>query len=102
MKKIIALFLLLSVLLVPLVSCDNSTSTDKTTDLNPNPVSDFEFTIDGADNVSITKYIGKSNVVIIPDSIQNKPVTQVGIHAFSHTNVTSVEIPDTVTSIKAL
>ena len=71
---------------------------------------DFQVSISG-DQVTITKYTGKERDVIIPPTIQNLPVTAIGGRAFQKTtfggllnspvdsNITSVIIPDSVTSI---
>ncbi|MGN1458366.1 MAG: leucine-rich repeat protein [Acutalibacteraceae bacterium] len=50
--------------------------------------------------VEIKKYIGDDAEVIIPDKVENLPVKYLGSYAFrGYTHVTSVTIPDTVTSL---
>jgi len=50
--------------------------------------------------VIITEYIGTKKEVRIPPSIQNSPVTSIGDNAFFLTSLTSVTIPNSVTSIE--
>jgi Ni/Co efflux regulator RcnB len=50
-------------------------------------------------SVIITGYRGKSKVVRIPPQIGGKPVTSIGERAFEDKELTSVTIPDSVTSI---
>ena len=67
-----------------------------------NSESDFKVTKEGS-GITITKYVGKATVVNIPPTIQNLPVTAIGNKAFyggiSGSKITSVTIPDSVTSI---
>ena len=42
-----------------------------------NPASDFEYTKNGNGTVTITKYIGKSANVVIPEEIEGLPVTEI-------------------------
>jgi len=50
--------------------------------------------------ITITGYSGAGGAVTIPDTISGLPVTSIGEYAFwSCTNLTSVTIPDSVTSI---
>ena len=64
------------------------------------PLFDFEFTPDNtAVIVTNYKYNGAAADVTIPSSYQGKPVTTIGHAAFFNSAVTSVTIPDSVTSI---
>jgi len=59
----------------------------------------FDLTPDGK-GYSVSKgTVGVNVAVIIPDSYNNLPVTQIGRDAFSMTFITSVTIPNSVTSI---
>jgi hypothetical protein len=49
--------------------------------------------------VSITDYVGVDDVVTIPSTIEGLPVVSIRGQAFSHTDVTSVTIPNSVTII---
>lgn len=65
-----------------------------------NPASDFEYmAADG--EVTITDYIGTSEHVLIPDTIDGLPVTALGHRAFYEKTVTTVVVPDSVTEIGA-
>ncbi|WP_461255665.1 leucine-rich repeat domain-containing protein [Treponema sp. R80B11-R83G3] len=60
--------------------------------------SDFKVTkLENA--ISITKYLGSKSTVNIPSKIQNLPVTEIGAESFSGRDITSVIIPNSVTSI---
>jgi len=51
--------------------------------------------------ITLYKYFGSKTEVIIPSTIQNLPVTNIGKYAFDDfTNVNSVIIPDSVTHIE--
>jgi hypothetical protein len=64
--------------------------------------SESDFKVERAGNtIKITEYVGSNAVVNIPPSIQNLPVTVIGDHSFfMNTNVTSLTIPNSVTSIE--
>jgi hypothetical protein len=55
--------------------------------------------IDGGKGVEITKYVGEKFEVRIPPRIQGLPVTSIGKQAFEEKGITSVTIPNSVTSI---
>ena len=61
-----------------------------------NPVSDFEYEINQRGGITITKYIGEAEQVVIPQQIEEKDVLIIGQAAFSETAITSVVMPDTV------
>lgn len=64
------------------------------------PLFDFEFTLDNtAAIVTNYKYKGTAADVTIPSRYQGKPVTAIDHAAFHDSAVTSVTIPDSVTSI---
>ena len=61
---------------------------------------DFTYTDDGSDGIRITGYTGAGGKVVIPGTIEEKPVTRIEDGAFKDcTALTSIVIPDTVTSI---
>ena len=62
------------------------------------PLFDFEFTPDNTAAI-VTRYKGTAADVTIPSRYQGKPVTAIGHAAFFNSAVTSVTIPDSVTSI---
>src|SRR5665213_2611288 len=60
----------------------------------------FSVAISGGE-VTITRYTGPRGAVAIPDTISNLPVTTIGEQAFyGNTNVTSVTMSNSVTSIQ--
>lgn len=65
-----------------------------------NPSSDFAYTADGGE-VTITDYVGTSEHVLIPDTIDGLPVTALGHRAFYEKTVTTVVVPDSVAEIGA-
>ena len=121
MKKIFALFLLCSLLLLSFIACDrnanennenetsengkdtngDSTDTDDTTEtLKETPASDFEYTVSSSGkSVFITKHIGNSEEVVIPSEIEDLPVIQIKSNAFENSSVKNVVLPKTVTGI---
>jgi len=61
---------------------------------------DFEITQNKNGGITITKYTGTTKNVIIPATIKDIKVTEIGEKAFrENKNITSVTIPDSVTSI---
>jgi hypothetical protein len=59
---------------------------------------DFKYTASGGE-VTITGYTGSAKDVVIPDRIDNLPVTVIERHAFWNNQLTHVTIPDLVTEI---
>jgi hypothetical protein len=70
-------------------------ATTSTAPTDPN----FELAAFGNDGLSIAKYTGSSSVVNIPSSIGGKPVISIAWTAFQSSAVTSVTIPNSVTSM---
>ncbi len=65
---------------------------------DPTPASSFTCkTVNG--QVTITAYTGSDTRVVIPSSVDGKPVTMIGNKAFAGTKIQSVVIPDSVTVI---
>ena len=64
------------------------------------PVVIWEYTVDGANNATITKYNGNASAVAIPSSIDGYTVTKIGTSAFANnTSIRTVSIPNTVIEI---
>lgn len=92
MKKIITIILsilLILILCLSLCSCSQSVS----------PIEDFEYEFNDG-TVTITGYTGTDLEIVIPDTIEERPVTVIGKHAFSEYDMTSIVLPDTVTAIE--
>jgi hypothetical protein len=62
------------------------------------PAPDFGFT-ETAAAVTITEYKKTGGTAVIPERINNKPVTAIGNWAFNETGLTGLTLPNTVTSI---
>ena len=63
------------------------------------PASDFEYEVDG-DGIKINKYVGSDSIVVIPDKIDGKPVTQLKSYLFANeSSVKGVLIPNTVSTL---
>jgi len=63
---------------------------------------DYEFDIINGKSISITKYTGNAEELMVPDDIQNLPVTSIGDSAFSQRfnfNITNIMLPDRLESI---
>jgi len=58
----------------------------------------FNYTTDNG-TITITGYTGPGGAVAIPDTINGLPVTSIGYFAFARATLTSVTIPNSVTSI---
>jgi hypothetical protein len=58
----------------------------------------FTFTTNNG-TITITRYIGTNTALIIPSTINGLPVIAVGDRAFVNSSITSVTIPNSVTSI---
>ena len=64
------------------------------------PETDFRVQpVEGGKSIEITDYVGSKRDVIIPSKIQGLPVTHIGEDAFERKNLTSVRIPNSVTTI---
>ena len=79
----------------------NDTYVDYVPEGTTTPVSDFEYTV-ADDGVTITKYNGTAAEVVIPSTIEGRPVIAIGSKAF-YTNRTlkSVTLPATLKTVGA-
>ncbi len=69
---------------------------ERQTKLETRQYKEFEYTVT-EDFVTITKYIGESGVVILPDKIDNVVVKKIGKEAFRECKfMTKVSLPDTI------
>ena len=72
---------------------------NKETKQNYEKVTDFEYKI--KDNtVSITKYKGHDLDVVIPDTIEGLPVTEIGDKVFASMNIYTVKLPKNLETIQ--
>lgn len=60
------------------------------------PKSDFETVLLNNDTLQITKYIGESTFVVIPDQINGKRVTEIGDNAFANLTIEEITFPSTI------
>lgn len=64
------------------------------------PTEDLEYDlVDG--EITITGYLGTERELVIPDEIEDRPVTKIGEFAFAEYDMTSIELPETVIYIGA-
>ena len=63
---------------------------------------DFTYTVSGDNRaIAITGYTGSGGAVVIPETIDNKPVVSIGDGAFAeHLSLASIIIPNSVASIE--
>lgn len=95
MKKLVALILALSILLMTTISVSavQSGKKDIFTD------NKWKYVVLDDDSVEITEYTGDSKNLEIPKKIKNHTVTSIGIAAFYNSSVEKVTFPDTVKTI---
>ena len=93
MKKPITLALSLLLLLSLFCACAEQRYPEA------NPASDFEYETNDSGGITITKYIGEAEQVVIPQQIEDKDVLMIDQSAFSKTAITSVVMPDSVIHI---
>lgn len=93
MKKVLS-FLLVLVLLAGLSVCAHAEEV-------PGFVSgDYEYTVNDDGTAAITKYAGFAEILEIPAELDGHPVSSIGAESFyEYDKLTSVTIPDGVTSI---
>ena len=64
--------------------------------------SDFQYSIMDDNTVRIDKYLGNGSTVTIPETIDGRKITSIGINAFlNQTNLERVILPDSITIINA-
>ena len=100
MKRLLALILACSLILsCTLATVTASAEEVKTVlELQGTPAKVFRYNV-GDDGVTITGYQGEAESIVIPDKIEGMPVTKIGDYAFCESNITSVKLPETLTSI---
>ena len=79
--------------------CDESNS-EPENELQESPAEDFEYVILEDGTVSITKYIGGKYDVILPSSIDNKAITDIGPNSFSYTDIRTISLPNSIITIQ--
>ena len=112
MKKIhiIPVILLLLLLFVftafaetepPVESTASIETTKPPTNSELDSVSPFGYSIEESGEITITSYVGNEANVVIPQTIEGKTVTKIGMLAFSaNQKIRSVTLPDSVTEIE--
>ena len=70
-------------------------------DYPESPVSDFEFEEDYDGNVSVRRYNGSDEIVVVPSSYEGKPVTSTSPLSFANDCVAkAVKLPDSMVEIQ--
>lgn len=63
---------------------------------------DFKYSVLGDNTIEIKEYVGNATSLEIPENIEGKAVTNIGISAFSGcSSLTKITIPNGVTNIEA-
>lgn len=88
MKKFLSLILII-ILCCSFSACGSPASS---------PIEDFEYEFEDG-TVTITGYIGTDLEIVIPDTIEKRPVTVIGEEAFMNYDMTSIVIPEGITTI---
>lgn len=89
MKRKIACLLACVLLCISFCSCGKQTS----------PVEDFTYEFEEG-TVKITGYTGADREIVVPDTIEERPVTTIGEEAFSGYDLVSIVLPDTLKTIE--
>lgn len=105
MKRLFCLSLALVLLVAALVGCGIRKEPEEPSDKASNvisdyasPATDFEYT-ENDGGITVTKYIGESDKIVIPATIDGKPVTEIGKTFSMLQPITSVRMPNTVRTI---
>jgi len=93
MKNVLKVFGI--IVIVALIGFSMAACEDSTDDGSNN---DYDYT-ESNGKITITKYKGTGGNVTVPSNIDGKPVASIGNQAFSDSGITSITIPDSVTSI---
>lgn len=89
MKKVLSIILVLLSLILILCSCGQPPAS---------PVEDFEYEFENGE-VTITGYIGSDLEIVIPDVIENRPVTYIAGSAFEKYDLTSITFSNNITGV---
>lgn len=89
MKKFVSL-VLISLFCICLCSCGKPASS---------PIEDFTYEFEDGEAI-ITGYIGTDLEIVVPDTIEERPVTTIGNEAFIGYDMKSIYIPSSVTTIE--
>lgn len=89
----------LSLILITIITVSNCIIMSACGKPKSSPVEDFEYEFEDG-TVTITGYIGSDLEIIIPDTIEERPVTTIGKEAFEGYDMTSIIIPKSVTRIE--
>lgn len=107
------LIILLLAVTLSIMGCAGGTNSSKETstefnkdeakidsEIEETPITDFEYEYDAeTEGIKITKYVGNSINVIIPNEIEEQAVTYIGKDAFKESGIKTVVIPDSVKEI---
>jgi hypothetical protein len=93
------------------VTCNGVTKKTNTVTLTVNIVDgDFVFKkIDGTNNLALIEYTGNASSIVVPGSVDNMTVTEIGVSPLAegekgvfegNTTLTSIKLPNTITAIR--
>ena len=105
MKKIIASVVAVTIafggLALPAAESGLSFSAVISASADESTAADFNYTVLSDGTLKITKYKGKANNVVIPETIDGKKVTVIGSYAFyDYTRKNSLTIPSSLKTIE--
>lgn len=83
----------------PTTNTTQTTNTTEEPNENASPVSDFEYKVNEDNGITITKYIGDDENVVIPSKIDGRNVTEIGQLAFAQTNIKQVVLSANIKTI---
>ncbi len=100
--KILIIIVMLSLIIAMAFGCDQTTSTvvGTVTPDDESTTSNITYTQHADDTVSVSGYTGTDTSIVVSATAGGLPVTSIG-NVFQGSNITSITLPDTVTTLSA-